>query len=78
MAQLVEQMTLGFSSGHDLIGGGIEPCVSLHAQWGVCWEILSLCAPFLHFLSNKKISLKKYLDVILNYKIKEDKRLNYV
>jgi len=35
-AQSIKHLTLGFSSGHDLIGPGIEPYTGLHAQRGVC------------------------------------------
>ena len=52
MVQLVKQLTLDFSSGHDL-GPGIEPCIGLHARWGVCLRIPSpyVLPTLAHFLS---------------------------
>lgn len=41
VAQLVEHPTLDLGSGHALMGGGIEPSIRLHAQWGLCLKILS-------------------------------------
>lgn len=41
MAQVVKPSTLGFGSGHDLMGGKTEPCVGLAAE-GSPLEILSL------------------------------------
>ena len=35
MAQSGEHPTLGFASGHDLMGHGIEPGVELHALGSV-------------------------------------------
>jgi len=35
VAHLVEHLTLGFCLGHDLMGGGIKPRVSLRVQWTV-------------------------------------------
>lgn len=45
MAQSVECLTLGFGLGHYLLGHGIEPCLRLRAQQGVCLKILSPSAP---------------------------------
>ena len=43
VAQSVEHPTIGFNSGHDLMGHGIKPCVGLHAEHSLL-EILSLCS----------------------------------
>ena len=49
VAQLVNHWTLGFRSGCDLMGHGMEPHIRLHAQWGVYLKILSLCpSPYSH------------------------------
>ena len=42
MVQLVEHLTLVFSSGHNLKSHGIEPRIGLCPQRGVCFS-LSLC-----------------------------------
>ena len=47
-AQSVERLTLDLGSGHDLMVGGIEPCVGLGADsvepaWGSLPPPVSLC-----------------------------------
>jgi len=54
VAQLVERWTLGFDSGHDLMGRGIEPLVGLHAQCGVCLTLSLGFSPGSCFLSLSK------------------------
>ena len=49
VAQSAKHLTLGFGSGQDFLGCGIEPYVRLLAQQGVCLQILSLC-PYPHSL----------------------------
>ena len=44
VVQLVEQLTLGFSPGHDVIGRGIKPWVASYSVESLL-EILSIC-PF--------------------------------
>lgn len=39
---VAEHLTVGFSSHHDLVRGGMESHAGLHAQRGVCLETLSL------------------------------------
>ena len=50
MAQSVERLTLDFSSGHNFMVRGIEPCVRLYADsveppWDTLSLSLSLSAP---------------------------------
>ena len=56
VAQLAEHPTLGFSSGHDLMGCGMLPSLGLHA-------VETLLCPFSHLcalsLINRKKTLKK-------------------
>ena len=61
VAKLVERLTFGFGSGHNLMGCGIEPSVRLHAQQGVYLKILFLCFPSQLSLSfsSKLINLKR-------------------
>ena len=58
MAQSVEHPALGFGSRHELVALEIQAHVWLHAQWGVCLKILSLC-PSPNSLSNQSIFKKK-------------------
>ena len=53
MAQLVKCLTLGFSSGRDLMVHEIEPHVELHVVgMEPAWDSLPLPLPCLHFLSH--------------------------
>ena len=65
MAQLVKYPTPGFSSGHDLMGHGIQPCVGLH---GVCaWDFLSssLCpSPSAPPQINKRLKERKEKEIL--------------
>uniref|UniRef100_A0A8C7EJB2 Uncharacterized protein n=1 Tax=Neovison vison TaxID=452646 RepID=A0A8C7EJB2_NEOVI len=47
VVQSIGHLTLGFSSGCDFMGCGIESHTGLCSQWGVSLKILSLC-PFPH------------------------------
>ena len=57
VAQSVELLTLDFRSGHDLMAGGIEPCIGFCAE-GVkpVWGSLphSLCLSHTHAVSLSK------------------------
>lgn len=60
VARSVECQTLGFSWGHDVIGGGKEPHVGFCTQRGVCLKILSPSPPSstrMLSLPNKQINL---------------------
>ena len=57
VAQELRYLTLGFDSGHDLMGRGIEPHVRLGAQQEIGLKIFSPCSrPHTHTLSLKLIS----------------------
>ena len=45
VAQSVKCPTLGFGSGHDPMGGEIEPHVGLCAQQGACWRVSQPAPP---------------------------------
>ena len=64
MAQLVKAPTLGFASGHDLMGHEMDPTVGLHTQWAVHLKVLSLCpspnsSMCVHFISPSPSKIKK-------------------
>lgn len=62
VAQSIELLTRALGSGHDLIGQEIEPCVSLCAQRGICFTVLSLF-PFFHMHALKRnLSLTLFLN----------------
>ena len=48
MAQLLECLTLGFCSGHDLMGHEIEPRLGLPAEWAVSLSLSFSISPSLH------------------------------
>jgi len=56
VAQSVEPPTLGFGSGHDLMGHEIKPGIRLHAQSGVCLKILSFYPSYERALSLSQIN----------------------
>ena len=56
MAQLVEHLTLNFSSGHDLMVCGFEPYISLCANsMEPAWDSLSPSLPISLSLKNKHL-----------------------
>ena len=60
VAQLVEHLTLDFSSHHDLLVHGIEPHVGLHAGSAEpAWNSLSASPQLVHAHSLKINKLKK-------------------
>ena len=60
VAQLVEQMTLDFGSGHDLMVHGTKPCIGKALSMELAWDSLSssLSAPPLLSLSLSKLTSK--------------------
>ena len=55
VAQSVKCLTLGFSSGYDLVIGEFQPHIKLHADSAEpAWDSLSLSAPS-HLKMNKKL-----------------------
>ena len=58
MAQSVEHLTSGFSSGHDLTVSGAEPCVGLLADsLAHGWDSLSRSLPLPRLLASPSLSL---------------------
>ena len=65
VAQSVKHPTLGFGSGHNLMGSEMKLHVRLCTQWGLYLKILSLCpSPHLYSFSFSKIKkFSKYFIV---------------